>query len=171
MKSPATGNGFANWNVKKKIVFLANGRSQQNLLALGIRRDLQDEFPLAQMPKSLAISNPTLQQFEIAAIFKSLQFQLRFLPSLSTDLTKGPRSTQNSTRSKSGESNRPLNPILLKSIAIHLPFLSRYFCKSMPSSWQKVAYTPPICITIRLPFVSRYFCGSIRVRGRWDTPK
>ena len=45
-----------------------------------------------------------------------------------------------------------------------------YFCKSMPSLWQKVVYTPPICITIRLPFVSRYFCGSIRVRGRWATP-
>ena len=40
----------------------------------------------------------------------------------------------------------------------------------MPSSWQKVVYTPPICITIRLPFVSRYFCRSIRVRGRWNTP-
>ena len=71
----------------------------------------------------------------------------------------------------SGESNRPLTPILLKSIAIHLPFLSRYFCKSMPSSWQKVVYQPPICITICLPFVSRYFCRSIGVRGRWDTPK
>ena len=34
------------------------------------------------------------------------------------------------------------------------PFLSRYFGESMPSSWQKVVYTPPICITIRL--VSRY---------------
>ena len=63
-----------------------------------------------------------------------------------------------------------LTPILLKSITIHLPFLSRYFCKSMPSSWQKVVYTPPICIAIRLPFVSRYFFRSIRVRGRWDTP-
>ena len=61
----------------------------------------------------------------------------------------------------SGESHRPLTPIFLKSIAIHLPFLSRYFCKSMPSSWQKVVYTPPIWITIRLPFVSRYFCRSI----------
>ena len=71
----------------------------------------------------------------------------------------------------SGESNRPLTLIFLKSIAIHLPFLSRYFCKSMPSSWQKVVYTPPICITIRLPFVSRYFCRSIRVRGRWDSEK
>ena len=70
----------------------------------------------------------------------------------------------------SGESNQPLTPILLKSIAIHLPFLSRYFCKSMPSSWQKVVYTPPICITIRLPFVSRYFCRSIGVRGRSNTP-
>ena len=70
---------------------------------------------------------------------------------------------------KTGESNRPLTPILLKSIAIHLPFLSRYFCKSMPSVWQKVAYTP-ICIAIRLPFVSQYFFRSIRVRGHWNTP-
>ena len=73
---------------------------------------------------------------------------------------------------QSGESNRPLTPILLKSIAIHLPFLLRYFCKSMalPFFWQKVVNTP-ICITIRLPFVSRYFCRSFRVRGRWDTSK
>ena len=67
--------------------------------------------------------------------------------------------------------NRHLTPIHLESIAIHLPFLSRCFRKSMPSSWQKVVYTPPICITIRLPFVSRCFCRSIRVRGRWNTPK
>ena len=71
----------------------------------------------------------------------------------------------------SGEPNRPLTLILLKSVAIRLPFLSRYFCKSMPSSCQKVVYTPPICIAIRFPFVSRYFCRSIRVRGRWDTPQ
>ena len=71
----------------------------------------------------------------------------------------------------SERSNRPLTPMLLKSIAIHLPFPSRYFCKSMPSSWQKVGYTPPIGITIhRLPFVSRYFGKSIRARGRWNTP-
>ena len=31
-------------------------------------------------------------------------------------------------------------------------FLSRDSCKSMPSSWQEIAYAPPICITIRLPF-------------------
>ena len=37
----------------------------------------------------------------------------------------------------SGESNRPLTPILRKSIAIHLPFLSRYFCKSMPFSFSR----------------------------------
>ena len=66
---------------------------------------------------------------------------------------------------KSGESNQHLTLIFLKSIAMHLPFLSQYFCKSMPSFWQKAVYTPPICITIRLPFVSRYFCRSIRVRG------
>ena len=59
----------------------------------------------------------------------------------------------------------------VKSIAIHPPFLSRYFCKSMPTVWQTVVFTPPICITIRLPFVSRNFCRSIRVRGRWNTSK
>ena len=47
-------------------------------------------------------------------------------------------------------------PILLKGIAVHPPFVSLCFCKSMPSSWQKVVYMPPICIAIRLPFVSRY---------------
>ena len=66
----------------------------------------------------------------------------------------------------SGESNRPLTPTLLKSIAIHLPFLSRYLCKSMASFGQKVVYTPPICITIRLPLASRHFCRSIGVKGR-----
>ena len=57
----------------------------------------------------------------------------------------------------SGESHRPMTLILLKSIAIRLPSLSRYFCKSMPSCWQKVVYIPPICVTIWLPFVSRCF--------------
>ena len=71
---------------------------------------------------------------------------------------------------QSGELHRPLTPILLKSIGIHLPFLSRYFGKNMPPSWQKVVYTPPICIAIRLPFLSQDFCGSIRVRGRGNTP-
>ena len=71
----------------------------------------------------------------------------------------------------SGESNRPLTPIHVKKYRDTPPISMVYFCKSMPSVWQKVVYTPPICITIRLPFVSRYFCGSIRVRGRWDTPK
>ena len=70
-----------------------------------------------------------------------------------------------------GESHRPLTPILLKGIPIHLPFLSRYFCKVMPFFWEKVVHTPPICITTCLPFVSQYFCRSIRVRGRWNTPK
>ena len=70
----------------------------------------------------------------------------------------------------SGESNRPLTPIHAKKYRDTPPISMAYFCKSMPSLWQKVVYTPPICITIRLPFVSRYFCGSIRVRGRWDTP-
>ena len=44
------------------------------------------------------------------------------------------------------------------SIAMHLPFLLQYLCKSMPSRWQNVVYTQPISITMRLPFVMRYFC-------------
>ena len=52
------------------------------------------------------------------------------------------------------DSKQPPTPILLKSVAIHLPFPSRYFCMSMPSCWQKVIVTPPITITIRLPFVA-----------------
>ena len=41
----------------------------------------------------------------------------------------------------------------------------------MPRSWQKVVYTPPVCITMHLPSVPRCFCGSIRFRGRSNTPK
>ena len=67
------------------------------------------------------------------------------------------------------EPHQPLTAILSKSIMMHLPILSRYFCKSMP--WLEVAYTPPICITIRLPFVSRCFCRSIEVRGCWHISK
>ena len=78
-----------------------------------------------------------------------------------------------STLFKSGEPNRRLTPILRKSIAIHLPFLSRYFCKSIALLLAQnivYIYIPPLCITIRLPVVSQYFCRSIRVRGRWHTP-
>ena len=62
----------------------------------------------------------------------------------------------------SRESNRPQTPIFLKSIAIHVPFLSRdTFAKVSPSSWKKVVYiyihttnlyydAPPICITMLL---------------------
>ena len=60
----------------------------------------------------------------------------------------------------SGESNRPLTPILLKSIAIHLAiFIAILLQEYLPSrSWQKVVYdttnlyhdTPPICIAILL---------------------
>ena len=71
----------------------------------------------------------------------------------------------------SGKSHRPLTPILVKSIAIHLPFLSRDFCTSMPSSWQRVVYTTPMYITIRLAFVLRCSCRSIGVRGHWNTPQ
>ena len=56
----------------------------------------------------------------------------------------------------SGESNRPLTPILLKSIAIHLPFLSRYFCQThaLLLAESRIYTTslyrdpPPICIAI-----------------------
>ena len=68
------------------------------------------------------------------------------------------------------ESKRPLTRILLTSIAIYLLVLSRYLCRSMPSSWQKVVYTPPTCNTIGFLFVSRHLCRSIRVRSRWNTP-
>ena len=71
-------------------------------------------------------------------------------------------STMTSRKVWSGESSRPLTPM-------HLPFVSRYFCKSRRSSWQRVVYTTNFCITMRLPFVSRCFCRSIRVRGRWNT--
>ena len=74
----------------------------------------------------------------------------------------------------SGESNRPLTPILLKSIAIHLPFLLRYFCKSMPSSWQRESSiyatnlyhdTLPICIAILL--LKYWGQGSVEHRRRF----
>ena len=68
----------------------------------------------------------------------------------------------------SGESSRPLTPILLQKYRDTPPFLSRYFCRSMPSSWQKVVYTSPMCITIRLPFVSRCLCRS---RGSLGHPQ
>ena len=54
---------------------------------------------------------------------------------------------------------------------MHLPFLSRYFYRIMPSSWLEVTCTsPPSNITMLLLFLSRYLCRSIRVRGLWDTP-
>ena len=78
----------------------------------------------------------------------------------------------NISRDQSGYVFQSQGPAgFLKLVAIHLPFLSRYFCKGMPSSWEKVGYTPPTCITIRLPFAARYLCRSVRVRGRWVPPK
>ena len=52
----------------------------------------------------------------------------------------------------------------------HLRFLSRYLCKKMPSSWQKVVYARPLCITMLLPLLLRYFGGSTTVRSCWNTP-
>ena len=86
-----------------------------------------------------------------------------------------PNSQRNLLRTEnpltSGESNRPLTPILLQKYRDTPPIsivilLQKYALLLTESS----IYTPPICITIRLPFVSRYFCRSIRVRGRWNTP-
>ena len=47
-------------------------------------------------------------------------------------------------------------------------FLQKY---ALPLAESRKNKTPPICIAIRLPIVSRYFCRSIRVRDRWNTPK
>ena len=77
---------------------------------------------------------------------------------------QGPRRLQKISESQM--ESGPLTPMLLKSIAIHLPFLSRYFCcKSMPSPWQKVAYTASICITIRpsvciAMLLQKYYCAT-----------
>ena len=49
----------------------------------------------------------------------------------------------------SGELIDPRPQYFWKASRYNLPFLSRYFCKSMPSSWQKVVYT-------HHQFVSRY---------------
>ena len=68
-------------------------------------------------------------------------------------------------------STPPWQRYFFKSIVTYLPLLSRYLLKSTPSPWQKVAYTPPICITIRLPFVLRYICRSIRTGGHWNPLK
>ena len=65
---------------------------------------------------------------------------------------RGWRQTKGIVQSKnSGVSNRPLTPILLKSIAIHLPFLSRYFCKVCPIYTTDLYHdTPPICTAMLL---------------------
>ena len=55
--------------------------------------------------------------------------------------------------------------MLLKKYRDTPPISIAILCKSMPSSWQRVVYTPytpPIWITIRLPCASRCFCRSTR---------
>ena len=72
---------------------------------------------------------------------------------------------------QSGESYRPLTLIVLKNIAIHLPFFIAIVLQEHASFKQKELCTPPICTTIWFPFVSRYFCKSMKVRSRLNTPK
>ena len=78
---------------------------------------------------------------------------------------------------KSGESHRPLTAILLKSIAIHLRFLPRYFCKSTPSphpphtkklSTDSVHY---LLISLDGSHLYRDVCRSTRIRIHWNIPK
>ena len=67
----------------------------------------------------------------------------------------------------SGESHRPLTAIHLKSIATHLPFVSRYAWKVCPLAGGnlEVMCTHPVCITRH-----DAFCRSVRARGRWTPP-
>ena len=53
-------------------------------------------------------------------------------------------------------------------MAIHLPFLSRYFCKSMPSSWQKVALHHQFASRCASHLYRNTFAEVLR---RWDTAK
>ena len=72
----------------------------------------------------------------------------------------------------SKKSKRPLTPILLNSIAIHLTCLLLYFCKRIPSSWQKSSIfttslhhdTPPVCIA--MPFAEALGSGVIGTHPR-----
>ena len=65
----------------------------------------------------------------------------------------------------SGESNRPLTPILWKVSRYTSHFSRDTFAEACPPLGRKVAYTPPICITIRVPFVSQYFAGVLGSAG------
>ena len=64
----------------------------------------------------------------------------------------------------SEECQKPQPPLLLKSIAIHLPFVLQYASNlyrsafGAPTLWGKgnTVSTPPICIAVRLPFVLQY---------------
>ena len=51
------------------------------------------------------------------------------------------------------------------------PISTARLLQNMLSSWPKVVYAPPSCITIQLPFASPCCCKSIGFRGRWNTPK
>ena len=71
---------------------------------------------------------------------------------------------------KSGESRRRQTPILLKSIAIHLPSLMRCFGKVCPPLAESIILFTNNLYRDTAPVVLRYLCRSIRVRGRWNTP-
>ena len=65
-------------------------------------------------------------------------------------------SPKKARKSKNQErQQRPLTMIHSKSIAMHLPPLSRYLCESMPTCWSEVAHTDTHTHTPR-QFVSRY---------------
>ena len=61
--------------------------------------------------------------------------------------------------------------MLLKSMAIHLPFPSRYFCKTMPSSWQKAVYTTPILYHDTPPICIAMLVQKYSVKGSLQHPE
>ena len=70
----------------------------------------------------------------------------------------------------SGESHGSLALMLLKGIPIHLPFLSWYFCKSMPS-WMEVLYQavpnhPPNSLVFKPPLSGHKFRHRVNGVGR-----
>ena len=154
------------WSLEaKSLKALAEGGGEKKLQQLILR-----SLPTVSRAISLSEAAGAMANLEQSTLVKMLPTsQRKCLVATSTMLSSLERGVQ--PRGISGESNRPLTPIHVKKYRDTPPISMAYFCKCMPSLWQTVVYTPPICITIRLPFVSRYFCRSIRVRGRWDTPK
>ena len=82
------------------------------------------------------VTTQTVEVLRKALHLKPFGPATAFLPTVKTI----PHNLAKISRLESGKANRPLTPILLKSISINLLFLSWCFCKSMPSSWQKHIY-------------------------------